>query len=58
MKGYAYAYAIGTFHIEKTLNVFKIKILKRVMCYNGVQSQRDELALSQITCKNTKSLPQ
>jgi hypothetical protein len=36
MKGYAYAYAIGTFHIEKTLNVFKIKILKRVMCYNGI----------------------
>jgi hypothetical protein len=38
MKGLAYAYAIGSFHTEKKVNVFKVKDLKILMCYNGIQS--------------------
>jgi len=44
MKSFTYAYAIGTSHIDKKVNVFKIKDLEKKMLYNGIQSQRDEMA--------------
>ncbi len=46
MKSFTYAYAIGTSHIDKKVNVFKIKDLEKEMPYNGIQSQRDEMASS------------
>ncbi len=42
MKGSMYAYAIGTIHTDKEVNVFKVKDLERVMHYNSIQFQRDE----------------
>lgn len=46
MKGSTYAYAIGTFHTKKKVNVFKIKDLETIMRYISIQFQRDELVLS------------
>jgi hypothetical protein len=40
MKGFMYSYAIGTSHTEKKVNVFRIKDLETIMCYNGIQFQR------------------
>jgi len=51
MKGFMYAYAISIFHIDKKINVFKVKDLERIMHYNGIQFQRDELVPSS-TFKN------
>jgi hypothetical protein len=38
MKSFTYAYAIGTSHIDKKVNVFKIKDLEKKKPYNGIQS--------------------
>jgi hypothetical protein len=43
MKSFAYAYAIATSHTDKKVNVFIVKELKRVIGYNNVQSQGNEL---------------
>ncbi len=51
MKGFMYAYAISIFHTDKKINVFKVKDLERIMHYNGIQFQRDELVPSS-TFKN------
>jgi hypothetical protein len=51
MKGFMYAYAISIFHSDKKINVFKVKDLERIMHYNGIQFQRDELVPSS-TFKN------
>jgi hypothetical protein len=36
MKSSTYAYAIATSHTDKTINVFKVKELERVIGYNNV----------------------
>jgi hypothetical protein len=36
MKGFTYAYAIGTFHIDKKVKVFRIKDLEKEMHGNGI----------------------
>lgn len=37
------AYAIGTSHTNQKINVFRVRNKKKVMHYNGIQSQRDAL---------------
>jgi hypothetical protein len=46
MKSFAYAYVITTSHIDKRINVFKVKELERVIGYNNVQCQGNELVPS------------
>jgi hypothetical protein len=46
MKSFAYAYTIATSHIDKRVNVFRVKELERVTGYNNVQSQGNELVPS------------
>jgi hypothetical protein len=43
MKSSAYAYAIATSHIDKRVNAFIMKELEKVINYNNVQSQGNEL---------------
>jgi len=46
MKNSAYAYAIATSHIGKRVNAFIMKELEKVINYNNVQSQGNELVPS------------
>ncbi len=52
MKSYAYAYAIATSHIDKRVNAFIMKELEKVINYNNVQSQGNELVPSGKFCIN------
>jgi hypothetical protein len=49
MKGFVYAYVIGTSHTKEKVNVFNVKNLIGIIHYNGIQS-RDELVLSCTFC--------
>jgi hypothetical protein len=46
MKSSTYVYAITIFHTDKRVNVFIVKELERVIGYNKVQSQGNELVPS------------
>jgi hypothetical protein len=52
MKSSAYAYAIATSHIDKRVNAFIMKELEKVINYNNVQSQGNELVPSGKFCIN------
>ncbi len=44
MKFFAYAYAIGIFHIKEKINVLNVKDLTRSFCdlKNGVKSRNEQ----------------
>jgi hypothetical protein len=46
MKSSTYVYVSITFHTDKRVNVFIVKELERVIGYNNVQSQGNELVPS------------
>jgi hypothetical protein len=55
MKGFMYAYAIGTSHIDKKVNAFKIKDLEKkclIMASNLKKMKWREVAHSKTSCIN------
>ncbi len=55
MKGFTYAYAIGTSHIDKKVNVFRIKNLRKkilIMASNFKEMNWCEVAHSKTFCIN------
>jgi hypothetical protein len=55
MKSFAYAYAIATFHIDKKMNVFKMKESKSVIMSNLKKINYCQVANSKASYINQRS---